>query len=125
MSASEGIHKDLLEQVMRACTSDNYVIPFLTSAPNSKEFMLSLGKLLEHNPSALVANTPLTAYSPKDHYRKDWRSVCSQVSNSVWSELELHESVGVLESPADCPMLRLLQFRGSPSRFGPTMRHST
>ncbi len=125
MSALKYAHKDLLEQVMRACTSDNYVIPFLTSSPNSKEFMLALGKLLEHNPSALVANTPLTAYVSRAPYRNDWRSVCSQVSNSVWSELELHESVEVLESPADCPMRRLLQFRGSPSRFGPTLRHNT
>lgn len=105
------LHNDLVEQVMRACTDDNYVIPFLNSTRNSREFMLSLGRLLEHNPGVLVAGTPLTSYGPMVPYRKDWRAVCQQATNSVWSELELHESLRTLQTPANCPMLRLLQYR--------------
>jgi len=111
MSEDRNVHADLVEQVMRACTTDTYVIPFMTAAPGSKEFRRSLGRLLEHNPRALVPDTPLAAYAEALSYRNDWRSVCSPVAGSVWSELALHESVGEINAPAQCPMLRLLQYR--------------
>ena len=102
---------DVIEQIMRACTSDVYVIPFLTAEPGTDTYKKALGKLLEVSPQVLVSETPLTFWTFGGVCSMQWRSKCLTVDNSVWGELQFHESLVGCQRSTMCPMSRLLDLR--------------
>lgn len=111
MPEYDTIKNDVVEQIMRACTSDVYVIPFLSAEPGTDTYKKALGKLLEVSPQVLVIGTPLTFWTFGGLCSSQWRSECITVDNSVWEELQFRESLMSNHATILCPMSRLLDLR--------------
>lgn len=77
----------LVEQVMRSCSDDLLVVPFLDASPLSQGFMAALGRLLPAAQMPPPMGSPLQVWAGTGTLHPDWRLLAADAPDSVWGEL--------------------------------------